>query len=254
MADQPKKPRTAAQAAQNEKQRQAAAALKAAGLKAFVPNVTYYIQQEKAGKAKETIIEEVRQRQTERAAAPKAPKKATAAANAAPKAAPSGNGNGTRNNKPAAPANASTARKGRSVAQQAANQKLRNMKAAFNTHNIKYGAPAMKHFKEQKALGRSNSEIYAEMKGMFPKFTVNESGAKKAVVAKRAVTAKKAVNVVPVAVVGNQGAVKGQYVCEKCRLVANNTRRNNRPNNRPTNAAPVVAKKINSNNLSYLFD
>jgi hypothetical protein len=230
MADQPKKPRTAAQAAQNEKQRQAAAALKEAGLKAFVPNVTYYIQQEKAGKEKATIIEEIRGRQTERAAAPKAPKKATAAANAGPKA--TGNGNGTRNNKPKGTANNGTAKKLRSAAQLAADKKMANLKAAFNTHKIKYGAPAMKHFKEQKALGRVNSEIYEEMKALFPKFTVNESGAEKPVVAKRAVTAKKAANVVGVA---NAGVAKGQYVCEKCRLVANNTRKNNRGNNKPKN-------------------
>lgn len=236
MADQPpKKPRTAAQADLSAKQKEAAAALKAAGIPAFAPNQSYYVQQEKLGKAKETILEEIKQRQIERKA--KLAAKKTTAAVAAPAVAVAAN-NGTRNNKPKA--NNGTA-KLRSVDQLAADKKMKNLKAAFNTHNIKYGPPAMSYFKKQtKDLGRSNSEVYEEMKAMFPAFTVNNTGAKKRVVAKRAVTAKKAnvpkaANVVAVAVVGNKGAVKGQYVCEKCRLVANNTRRNNRANNRPSN-------------------
>jgi hypothetical protein len=234
MADQPKKPRTAAQADLSAKQKEAAAALKAAGIPAFAPNQSYYVQQEKLGKAKETILENIKQRQIARKAA-LAAKKATGAP-AAVAAVAVANGNGTRNNKPKV--NAGTA-KLRSAKQLEADKKMKNLKAAFNSHNIKYGAPSMKHFKEQKALGRSNSEVYEEMKGMFPRFTVNNTGAKKAVVVKRAVTAKKA-NAAPraanvVAVANNQGAVKGQYVCEKCRFVANNTRRNNRPNNKPVN-------------------
>jgi hypothetical protein len=83
------------------------------------------------------------------------------------------------------------------------------------------------------------------MKAMFPKYIENESGAKKAVVAKRAVTMKKAANngakgpnganVVAPAVVGNSGASKGQYVCDRCRLVANTTRKNNKPKNTGSN-------------------
>ena len=236
--DQPKKPRTAKQADLSAKLKEAAAALQAAGIPAQAPNQSYYVQQQELGKAKETILEEIKQRQIERKAKLAAKKTTAAPAAVAAPAVAVSNGNGTRNNKPKA--NNGTA-KLRTARQEAADKKMKNLKAAFNTHNIKYCPPAMSYFKKQtKDLGRSNSEVYEEMKAMFPKFTVNNTGAKKPVVAMRAVTAKKAnvpkaANVVAVAVVGNKGAVKGQYVCEKCRLVANNTRRNKRPNNKPVN-------------------
>jgi hypothetical protein len=109
----------------------------------------------------------------------------------------------------------------------------------------------MKHFTAQKKAGKSEEEIFVEMKAMFPKYIENESGARKAVVAKRAVTMKKAnvangakgANVVAPAVVGNSGASKGQYVCDRCRLVANNTRKNNKPKNNGRQA----------NNFTYGF-
>lgn len=236
MADQPKKVRTAAQAALNGKLKAAAAALKAAGIPAFAPNQMHYVKEKDAGKAEEVIFEEIRQRQVTRKAAVAAKKTGAAPApsgNAAPKAV---NGvNGTQNNKPKAAVNG----KVRTQKQLNADKKMRNMKAAFNTHKIKYGAPAMKHFKNEKAKGRNNAAIYEEMKALFPKFELNATGAEKPIVAKRAVTAKKAGNVVPVAAVGNAGVAKGMYVCEKCRLVANNTRRNNRGNNKPANVVPL---------------
>ncbi len=238
MSEQPKKVRTAAQAAQNALLKEASAWLASKGL----PKQVQYISIVKKGKATGMSSPAIEAAVRERMAAngdKKAEKKAAPkpAAAAAPKAA--GPNNGTRNNKPK---NNAATKKVRSAAQLAANAKMKEMKAKFNAANIKYGANSMKHFTARKKDGKSEEEIFVEMKEMFPKYTVNETGAKKAVVAKRAVTMKKAngakgvngvrpANVVGPAVVGNAGVAKGQWVCDRCRLVANNTRRNNKPKN-----------------------
>jgi hypothetical protein len=128
---------------------------------------------------------------------------------------------------------------------------MTEMKVKFDEKGIRYGPNSMKHYTAERKAGRTEGEILEEMKGLFPKFFVNESGATKKVVKKRAVTMKKAnvangakgANVVAPAVVGNSGASKGQYVCDRCRLVANNTRKNNKPKNNGRQA----------NNFTYGF-
>jgi hypothetical protein len=232
MSEQPKKVRTAAQAAQNALLKDASAWLGSKGLPKQVQYISIVKKGKAAGMSSPEIEAEVRKRVNEntgKKAEKKAAPKATAVA--APKAA--GPNAGTRNNKPKNN-NAST-KKVRTAAQLAANAKMKEMKAKFNEKGIKYGSNSMKYYKEQKVAGRSEEEVLAEMPAKFPKYTINESGAKKAVVAKRAVTMKKAANnganVVAPAVVRNAGVAKGQYVCDRCRLVANNTRKNNKPKN-----------------------
>ncbi len=238
MSEQPKKVRTAAQLAANASLRNAGAWLGSKGLPKQVQYISIVKKGKSTGMSSPEIEAAVRKRMNENAGKKAEKKTAAAAAKPAAVAAPKAANNGTRNNKPKV--NNAATKKVRSAAQLAANAKMKEMKAKFNAADIKYGAPSMKHYREQKLAGREEEEILVEMKGLFPKYVVNESGAKKAVVAKRAVTMKKnhaakGANVVAPAVVGNAGVSKGQYVCDRCRLVANNTRKNNKPKNYSTN-------------------
>lgn len=238
MADQPKdkKPRTAAQAAQNQLGRNAKAWLEARKL----PTQVIYIAIAKKGLAQKLTSPEIKaqveakklEENAEKAAkkaAPKVAKPKTAAAAAA--AAPSGNG--TRNNKPKASNGNAKTKKVRSAAQIAANErmakKMKEVVTKFADNQIRYGSNTFGYYVKQLTAKRPEAEVLEEMKLKFP--LLNESGARVKGPARAARTQKaKPANVVaPAVVVANGSVAKGQYICDRCRLVANNTRRNNSP-------------------------
>lgn len=236
MADeQPKKIRTekqlAAQAATKDNMAAAKQWLLARGLPPNGPSqmivrAAMKKSKENGTKLSNSEIEELLRKKKNNMAAKKVEKKNTTVKNKAPNAKP--------NNK------TNKAPKVRSAAQMTAAEKskkmMQNAVAALNAAGVKYGSNSISYYFAQRKAGRSNSEVLAEMKAKFPKF--NETGKK--VVSKRTVKAKPAAPaaVAPLAPAANVSAPKGSYVCEKCRLVANNTTR----------------KRANSNNLSYLFD
>lgn len=225
------KPKSAKQVAAAEKRAAAVQWLKDHGKSAAIPLPELVMKLQAESKSDEEILAAVNARKsnanTKRAQTVAAKKEAKTAAKAAPakvNAAPTGN---------AAPPKANnTTAKVRSAAQQAADQRMKNLKAKFNQHDIKYGGPSQKYFTEQKKAGKNESAIFEEMKGKFPKFEVTEAGEKKVVVAKR-VTVKKANNGSKAAAVAvaNTGAASGSYICERCRMVTNGTRKNNSPKN-----------------------
>ena len=217
MADQPaKKVRSEKQLAANEASRKAGQEamrfLEERELKKSVINAAYYRQQKKAGKSNSEIADEIRARQNARAGTKKNNKPKAASNGAAGPAAAAAANNGTR--------------KIRSAKQVAADQALRNLKKTFNAQGVKWVGPSLKEYKAEKAKGRNNNSIFANLKGKFPAMTVNETGAAKPVVYKRAASKKPNVAPVPGPVAVN--APKGSYVCERCRLVTNSaTRKNN---------------------------
>jgi len=235
MADQPKdkKPRTAAQAAANQLGRNAAKWLETRGL----PKQISYISLVKKGLAQKLTSPEIKAqveakkvelnaKAAEKKAAPAKPKTAAAAA-----AAPSGNG--TRNNKPKASNGNAKTKKVRSAKQMAANErmakKMKEVVTKFADNQIRYGSNTFGYYVKQVTAKRPEAEVLEEMKLKFP--LLNESGARVKGPARAARTQKaKPANVVaPAVVVANGSVAQGQYICDRCRLVANNTRRNNSP-------------------------
>jgi hypothetical protein len=244
MAEKTAKVRTAGQSAANAALKEASEWLRGKGLSPAVPNPSIYMKAKKEGKSDEEIVALIQEKQAERAktrtnkaAAKATTKKANAPAAAAVAAGPS---------QPATAVNGVTAanaavgavatKKNRSNKQLAADKELKNTAAAMKAKGIKFTGPSYKEYKAAKAAGRNNSEIFEELKAKYP--TVNAEG--KPIVTKRTSTKKNVaakanngVGAAPAAAKANNGvsAVKGSYVCEKCRLVANNTRKNNKKNN-----------------------
>ena len=240
------KPKSAKQVAAQEKRAAAVQWLKDHGKSAAVPLPELVMKLQAEGKAEDEILAAVNARKsnanTKRAATLAAKKEAKTAAKTAAKAAPA-KANAPKVGNAAPPKANNTTAKVRTAAQQAADQRMKNLKAKFNQHNIKYGGPSQKYFTEQKKAGKNETEIFEEMKGKFPKFEVTEAGEKKAVVAKR-VTVKKANNGPKVVARVNNGSAvtKGSYICERCQFVGtdkavanNGTRKNKNKNNGPVN-------------------
>jgi hypothetical protein len=245
MADQPKekKPRTAAQAAANQLGRNAAKWLEERKL----PKQISYISIVKKGLADKLTSPEIKAqveakkvelnaKAAEKKAAPAKPKTSAAAAPAKPKtsaAAAAPSGNGTRNNKPKANNGNGKTKKVRTAAQLAANEASKaRMQAYVNKFaeaGVRFGPNTLKYYTAQRTAGKNAELILAEMKPMFP--ALNDKGAKVKGPPRAARTQKaKPANVVaPAVVVANGSVAKGQYICDRCRLVANNTRRNNSP-------------------------
>ena len=133
----------------------------------------------------------------------------------------------------------------KSNAKVAAATAQKNLGTKFKNQGLKFYPAAVKYFTEQKKTGKANDAIFAEIKARS-NLQAAPIRTKKNVAAVAASAANTKVNgVVPgrAVTVTNKGAVKGQWVCEKCRLVANNTTRKN--NNKKNN------NKKNNNGSSY---
>jgi len=242
MAEKTAKVRTPGQSAANAALKEASEWLRGKGLSAAVPNPSIYMKAKKEGKSDEEIVALIQEKQAERAKTRtnKAAAKATTKKANAPAAVAAAANVAVAVNGVAGPAVAAPAQKNRSNKQLAADRQLKNTAAAMKAQGIKFTGPSYKEYKAAKAAGRNNSDIFEELKVKYP--AVNAEG--KPIVTKRASTRKNTSKVAAakanngVAAIAaparaNNGvtAVKGSYVCEKCRLVANNTRKNNKKNN-----------------------
>lgn len=218
-----KKERSQKLVAQNQKLAAAAKLLKNAGLKGSAPDLWKVIREREAGKNDAAILANIKAKQNANNATRKAAKNAAKSAKSATKAA-------TVKNKPAN-ATGNAAPKEKSNAKVAAATAQKNLGAKFAAQGLKFYPAAVKYFTEQKKAGKNEATIFEEIKA--------RNNLKAAPVrTKKNTGAAKANNVAPVPVMGatvaNKGAVKGQYICEKCRFVANNTTRKN--NNKKNNA------------------
>lgn len=211
MADtKEKKPRTAAQAAQNQLARNTAAWLEAKGLGKQVTYQALVKKMKKEGASSAEINAAVRAKMAN-----------NAKTRANKKAAPKPNNAATKKNN-AKPNNGT--KKVRTPAQLAANAAMKNTATKLKAAGVKFLGASYKEYKAAKAAGRTNDDIFAELKAKYP--AVNNTG--KPIVTKRAVAVTKRANAVaPVAAAVNAPA--GSYVCDRCRLVTN-TRKNNKKN------------------------
>lgn len=195
-----KKARTAKQQAANaaskQKAQNAQAWLESHGLKKGVVYAAKYRQMQKQGKSDDEIIEAIRALQVSNNAA-------RATAKTAKKPA------GTGNNAKSVVSNATAASK-RNVA----TQRQRNLAKKFKNAGVKWAARAY-HTQKLKE-GKTNEQALDEIKAEHPEFLLNAPPIPRA---KKAASAAPSTAVVVAA--ANTGAVKGQYICEKCRLVAN---------------------------------
>ncbi len=231
MSATPKTPRlrTDAQKARNKKQADAAAALKAAGLSAAAPYIAAYIKMEDQGKSKEEIIAALKPKQNANAATRKVAKNEKKAAKTTVKANNKSTGNAT----PATTVGNQTP-KVKSNKKAAANKAQANTGQKFKNHGLKAYPKAVSYYITQKKAGLNNDAIFEAIKGM-PNLQLAPIRTKKNNTAAVAVVAplanKGAVKALNQVIAMNKGVPKGSYVCEKCRLVANNTRKNNKKNN-----------------------
>ncbi len=227
MSEQPaKKVRTPAQAAANQASRdrakrvaeESAEFFAKYGLLARVPYPGMYAKMKKEGKTDDEIAAALKQKQNNNAATRKAKTaaKATVVANAKPL------------NAAATASTTSAAPKVKTPAKEAADKAQSNTAKKFKNRNLKVYPQAVSYYIMQKKAGVNDETIFANIKA-------RPNLQKPPMRTKKNNTAKKANAVAPLAVanqvvVANKGAVKGQYVCEKCRLVANNTTRKNNSN------------------------
>lgn len=209
-------------------------------------NVLKYQQLKKEGKTDAEIIKALEERQktsnakaaatraetakkkTEAKSAEKAAAKATTQKNNASAAA--AKATTKKNNAPAAAAvNGTTAANAGQSKSALANKLMKNDAAKMKAAGIKFLPASYKEYVAARKAGRSNDDIFAELKVKYP-FDM---------VVKRATTKKNngaAAKANGAAAAKANGAVaapaKGQWVCEKCRFVSNsNTRKNNKKNN-----------------------
>jgi hypothetical protein len=229
MSATPKTPRlrTDAQKARNKKQADAVVALKAAGLSAAAPYIAAYIKMENSGKSKEEIIAALKPKQNANAATRKAAKNNKKATKTTVKANNKSTGNAT----PATTVGNQTP-KVKSNKKAAANKAQANTGQKFKNHGLKAYPKAVSYYITQKKAGLNNDAIFEAIKGM-PNLQLAPIRTKKNNTAAVAVVAPLGNAQAVVAM--NKGVAKGSYVCEKCRLVANNTRKNNKKNNYTSN-------------------
>lgn len=216
------KPRTEKQQAVNATLDGAVQWLKSKGVSPAVPNPSIYLKASKEGKSDEEIIELIKVKKEERTATATAKKAAAAAA--APAVAV------------AAPAVANVKLRVRSQKQLNADKAMKNAAASMKASGVKFTGPSYTEYKAAKIAGRNNSDIFEELKVKYPVDVVIKRASTRKNTSK--VAAAKANNGVGVGAVpakannGATSAVKGSYVCEKCRFVSNsNTRKNNKKNN-----------------------
>lgn len=233
-----KKPRTPAQAAANQASRDRAARLKEetaefftrTGLSARVPYPGMYAKMKKEGKSNDEIATFLKQKQNNNAAT----RKAKTGAKSAPKAnASQGEEKLTAATSSAAAAVATP--KVKSNKKEAANRAQSNTAKKFTNRSLKAYPQAVSYYIAQKKAGKNDETIFEEIRGRpnlqkAPVRSKKNNGAKKANTA--AVVPLAAVNQT---VSANKGVAKGQWVCEKCRLVANNTTRKNNNKNAGNN-------------------
>lgn len=213
------------------------------GLPARVPYPAMYAKMKKEGKSDDEIAAAIKQKMNNTTAT----RKAKSANKAAAKAVAQGN----LNNEPLgataaqikalskpAPASAPSTPKAKSAAKEAADKAQSNTGQKFKNRGLKAYPQAVSYYIMQKKAGKSDETIFEEIKGKpnlqkAPARTKKNNAAKKgnAVAAVAPLAANKGANVV----VANKGVAKGQYVCDRCRLVANNT---TRKNNKKNNASP----------------
>ena len=233
MSDTPKTPRlrTDAQKARNKKQAEAVVALKAAGLSAAAPYIAAYIKMEESGKSKEEIVAALKPKQNANAATRKAAKNEKKAAKTTVKANNKSTGNAT----PATTVGSQTP-KVKSNKKAAANKAQANMGQKFKNKGLKAYPKAVSYYVAQKKAGLNNNAIFEAIKGM-PNLQLAPIRTKKnnAVAVVAPLANKAAVKALNEVVAMNKGVPKGSYVCEKCRLVANNTRKNNNKKNNNVN-------------------
>jgi hypothetical protein len=255
MSEQPaKKVRTPAQAAANQAARdrakrvaeESAEFFAKYGLLARVPYPGMYAKMKKEGKTDDEIAAVLKQKQNNNAATRKAKTaaKATVVANEKPL------------NAAATASTTSAAPKVKTPAKEAADKAQSNTAKKFKNRNLKVYPQAVSYYIMQKKAGVNDETIFANIKArpnlQKPPMRTkkNNTAAKANAVAPLGVANKGAVaNKV---VVANKGVAKGSYVCEKCRLVANNTTRknNNKKNNYSSNNFfPVNATNFNGVNI-----
>ena len=235
-----KKPRTAAQAAANQKASAASKdamawmeSHKAQGVEKSVLNSGVIQRMQKDGKGEEEILEAILARQRER----KEKKAVKPKANAAPSANAGNAGTKKKNNNNARSTTTNgTAKnkKPRSAAGVAANNALRALMAKFKTHKLKATNPARQYYKAQTLAGKNNDAIFAEMKNN-PEFRENAPPVPRSKARAQSSAAAAAAARMP----GN--GVKGSYVCEKCQFVGTNAAVAKPVNNMTGNYFPVNA-------------
>lgn len=215
---------------------QSANFFKRTGLSARVPYPGMYVKMKTEGKSDEEIEAALRKKINNNTAT----RKAKSASKATNKAAPTPV---AKANQPLGEASSSTSAAVAAVAtpkvksnkKEAANKAQSNTAQKFRNRNLKAYPQAVSYYITQKKAGKNDDTIFAEIKGRnnlqkAPVRTRRNNGAKKA----------NAAVVAPLAAVNqtvsaNKGVAKGQWVCEKCRLVANNTTRKNNNKNAGNN-------------------
>lgn len=223
-----KKPnRSPKQAERNAKLRKATALLQGAKLKAPVTNIAAVVKMQNEGKPDAEIIAFMEAKQASNNATRKAAKTAKATAPKATTAAMAATAVEKKNNNTAS----TTSTKVKSNRQTSRNTGQKDLATKFKNQGLKFYGAAVKYYTEQKKAGKSNNDIFAEIKAK-PNLQQQTRTRKN--------TAPKAANVVAPAptkmngqVTMNKGVPKGSWVCEKCRYVGNNTTRknNNKGNN-----------------------
>lgn len=204
-----KKARTAKQLAANEASKKKGANaqtwLESHGLKKGVVYAAKYRQMEKLGKTEDEIVDAIRALQVAN--------NATRAQKAAAKTVKKANNKSvvSGNNAKSVATNATGTSK-RNIA----TQRQRNLAKKFKNAGVKWAARAL-HAQKTKD-GKTNEQALDEIKAERPEFLINAPPIPRA---KKAATAAVARAPAVVVAANATGAVKGQYICEKCRLVAN---------------------------------
>jgi hypothetical protein len=249
MSDAPKKEtvRSPKQQERNAKLKKASALLKNAGLKAPVTNISAVIKMKNEGATDAEIIEAMRAKQANnnatRKAAKSAPKtpKATTAAEAATATT-------KKNNNTAS----TTSTKVKSTKQADRNTGQKDLATKFKNQGLKFYGAAVKYYTEQKKAGKSNNDIFAEIKAK-PNLQ-QQTRTRKNATAKPANVVAPAPTKMNGQVTMNKGVPKGSWVCEKCRYVGNNTTRKNNNKNNSKNNKKNNNKGNNSNAPGYWYN
>ncbi len=240
MSDAPKKEtvRSPKQQERNEKLRKATKLLKNAGLKAPVADISAVVRMQNEGKPEAEIVAAMKAKQANNNATRKAAKSAPKPP-ATPKAT-------KKNNNNAASTTSTASTKVKTEKQASRNAGQKSLAQKFKNAGVKFYGHAVKYYTEQKKAGKSNNDIFAEIKAN-PDFQVQTR-------ARKNTTAKAANVVAPAAnktTAKNKGIAKGSWVCEKCRLVANNTTRKNNNNKNKNNKNKKNGPEVNVNEYMY---
>lgn len=228
-----KKPRTALQLAANKAaseradkiKKNSAAFFAQYGLSARVPYPAIYAKMKKEDKSDAEIAEYLKQKQQNNAATRKA-KSANKASSKASTPVSTPKANSVASTSTAA---TTTTTKEKSEKKAAADKAQANTGQKFRNHGLKAYPQAVSYYIAQKKAGKNDETIFEEIKARSNLQTARATTKKNN---KKNNTAVAPIGMAAPTVAANKGVAKGQYVCEKCRLVANNnTRKNNTKKN-----------------------